>query len=54
MFDSAALTFSKADILFTSLCVLFLTGMFQISPSSTTVNGNVGQLTDSGHRVLLN
>ena len=36
------------------VCVPFLTGMFQISPSSTTVNGNLGQLIDSGHRVLLN
>ena len=35
------------------VCVPFLTGMFQISPSSTTVNGNLGQLTDSGHRVTL-
>lgn len=30
------------------VCVPFPTGMFQISPSSTTVNGNLGQLTDSG------
>ena len=35
------------------VCVPFLTGMFQISPSSTTVNGNLGQLTDAGHRVTL-
>ena len=34
------------------VCVPFLTGMFQISPSSTTVNGNLGQLTDAGHSDL--
>lgn len=34
------------------VCVPFPTGMFQISPSSTTVNGNLGQLTDAGHSDL--